>query len=570
MRTRHFLNLFVIGTASIIFASCSKSNTLGRLIPKEAAVVIRLDGKALSAKLSWEDIKQNPLFTEMGKDSTMPAALKNVLDNPENAGIDIKTDYLFFVVKDSTGGYIAFEGKVKDEAKFKAFNQQITENGASSETDGVQFISKSPVCVGWNKDNFVYVFDAPQVAQMDELSKRMMRDTIQVRRTSARDIGATAKAVFALKEGNSLAKEDRFTQLLKESGDMQFWINTEELSKGSASSSALAMVNMDKFYKGYITTAAMNFDNGKILVNAKTYASEEMLKLFKKYSGGKINEDMIKRMPGKDVVAMMALNFKPEAIRELIQMTGLDGLINIGIQKIGFTIDDFIKANKGDVFFALSDLVMKTDTMVYKFKDQQSNTSILQKPNFNFIFSASIADKDAFNKLINAGKSIGGGFPKDSSNSLVSYNSNGTYFALGNNQQIVDQYLANANSNFDFINKITGEPFGGYVNIQSLLKSFQSVAGKDTAYKVAYDASARMWDNVFWKGGNYSDGGIQQTVEINLIDKSTNSLKQLNQYLATLSVVYKEHRQKQKAEEAAFENFEMQDTATLPMPAKIK
>ncbi|MCW3093838.1 MAG: hypothetical protein JWP81_4907 [Ferruginibacter sp.] len=569
MHTSHFLKLVLFGAVAMIFASCSKSNTQGKLIPKEAAIVIRMDGKSLSSKLPWEEIKQNPLFVEMGNDSTLPAALKSILDNPENAGIDIKTDCMFFAIKDSIGGYIAFEGKIKDEAKFKTFNQEITNNGASSEAGGVQFISKSPVCVGWNKETFVYVFDAPQFSQMDELSRRMMRDSIDIRSRSARDIGATCKSIFALAESNSLAKDEKFTHLMKAAGDMQFWVNTEELSKGSPTSGALAAVNLQNFYKGYVTTGTVNFDNGKMLVNATTYASDEMLKLFKKYRGGKVKEDMIKRMPGKDVVAVMALNFQPEAIRDLIKMTGLDGLINIGVQKIGFTVDDFIKANKGDIFFGLSDLTMKPDTTTFKFKDQEKNISISPKPQFNFIFATSIGDKESFNKLVNAGKSIGNGVYSDSSKSPFSFNSNGTYFALSNNKQNVDQYLGGTSSDFDFIKKISGEPFGGYLNIQSLLKSFQNEAVKDSTAKIAYDATLQMWDNVFWKGGNYSDGGIQQTVEINLIDKSTNSLKQLNQYAAKLSQLYKAHRKKQ-AEMAAFEDVQFPDTSRLTAPVKTK
>ncbi|MEO7768706.1 MAG: DUF4836 family protein [Ferruginibacter sp.] len=570
MQTNHFLKLMVFGATAMIFASCTKSNIQGKLIPKDAGIVIRLDGKSLSSKLPWDEIKQNPLFVEMSNDSTIPIALKSILDNPENAGIDTKTDCIFFIIKDSIGGYVAFEGKVKDEAKFKAFNQNITEHGAASETEGVQFISKSPVCVGWNKETFVYIFDAPQISRMDELSKRMMRDSINIRSNSVRDIGATCKSVFALKENNSLAKDEKFTSLMKETGDIQFWMNAEELSKGSSSSSALAMVNLDKFYKGYITTATMNFDNGKMLVNSKTYASDEMVTLFKKYSGGKISEDMIRHMPGKDVIAVMALNFKPEAIRELIKMTGLDGLINMGVQKIGFTLDDFIKANKGDIFFGLSDLVIKTDTVSYKFKDQQKSMSVSPKPDFNFIFSASIGDKEAFNKLVNAGKSMGKGVYNDSSKSPVAFSSNGTYFALSNNKQNVDLYLGTANSDFDFIKKISGEPFGGYLNIQKLLKSFQSEAVKDSSFKIGYDATLQMWDNVLWKGGNYSDGGIQQTIEINLVDKTTNSLKQLNQYAAKLSQLYKAHRKKQQEEMALFGDFELpEDHQTRePVPAK--
>ena len=398
----------------------------------------------------------------------------------------------------------------------------------------------------------------------------MRHDSISLNAVSGRDIGATCKAIFALKEDNSLAKNEQFTALMKEGGDVHFWMNSEELIKSGSPDNPLAMLNLDKFYKGNVTAATMNFDNGQMLVKAKTYVSGEMLDLFKKYSGGKINEDMIKRMPGKDIVAIMALNYKPQALADLIKMTGMDGLINMGASKLGFTMEDFIKANKGDFFIGLSDLSVSPDTTTVKFKDQEENMSISSKPNFNFIFATSIGDKESFNKLVNAGKKIGGGIYNDSNKAPIAFNMNGEWFALSNNKQTVDQYLGKSNTNFDFINKIGGEPFGGYLNIQAILKSFGSMASKDSSAKIAYDASLRLWDNVLWKGGNYSNGGMTQTVEINLVDKSTNSLKQLNQYAAKLSELYKEQRRKQKEDMMALQDLESKEDVQAPPPAKSK
>lgn len=571
MQTSHVFKLAFIVTAIALLTSCTKTNTQGKLLPKEAAIIVKVDGKSLSAKLPWEEIKQNPLFKDIYADSSLPVTLKSILNDPESVGIDTKSDLIFFAIKDSLGGYIGFEGTVKDEKTFKTFNQSITENGTESENDGVQFISRSPACVGFTKEKFVYVFDAPQMTPMDELSKRMIQDSIAISPRTTRDIGATCKLIFAMKESNSMAKDEKFTSLMKEKGDVQLWINTEELSKGGSSAAALAMVNLEKFYKDNITTANIDFDNGKIIVKSKTYASAEMIKLFKKYSGGKVNEDMMKRMPGKDVVAIMALNFKPEAIRDLIKLTGLDGLINLGVQKIGFSMDEFIKANKGDVFFGLSDLVLKPDTSANSVKNEGQAITMSQKPSFNFIFSASIGDKDAFNKIVNAGKKMGDGFKSDSSKFPLAFNSNGNYFVMSNSQQNVAQYLGTASANFDFISKINGEPMGAYVNIQTLLKAFESEAMKDSSAKIMYDASLKMWDNVLWKGGNYSDGGIVQSGEINLVDKTSNSLKQLNQYLAKFSDIYKTRRAKQKQDEMAFEDFKLMDTIPPPPPpAKSK
>ena len=40
-------------------------------------------------------------------------------------------------------------------------------------------------------------------------------------------------------------------------------------------------------------------------------------------------------------------------------------------------------------------------------------------------------------------------------------------------------------------------------------------------------------------GGGFKSGGSTQHVEINLVDKSTNSLKQLNSYMSTLGMIKK-------------------------------
>ena len=540
MQTRFLLPVVA---AVILLASCSQTNTQGKLIPQDAAVVIHIDGKSLSAKLSWEDIKQNPLFKDADKDSTIPAEMKMLFNNPDSSGIDTKSDLIFFVQKDTIGGYAVFEGNIKNEQLFKTFNKQFIANGTESEKDGVTFISKSPFCVGYSKDKFVYLFDAPQMAHMDDLTKRMHQDSIDITTpVKSRDIGAACKAIFALSESNSLAKNERFSRLMKESGDIHFWVNTEVITKDALSNPMMAMVNLEKFYKGSVTTATLNFDNGKITVFGKSYVGDELQRIFKKYSGGKISEDMIKRIPGKDVIGLMALNFKPEGIKEILAVTNLDGIANMGLKYVGFTMDDFIKANKGDILFGVSDLSMKTDTSKYNFGD--ADMSVHQKPDFNFVFAASIGDKDAFNKLINAGKKLGSSAMGDSSKSPIAYNSNGTYFTIANRKENADKYLAGTNTNFDFINKINGQSFGAYLNIQVLLKTFEVEAAKDSSAKEALDASLKLWDNISMKGGDFKDDAMTQTVEINLVDKTTNSLKQLNEYAAKLGKIYKERKEK--------------------------
>jgi hypothetical protein len=541
-----------IAAATVLFVSCKNSNTQGRYIPADASIAVHINGKSLSEKLPWTEIKNNPLFKDAYADSNVTAAVKKILDNPENSGIDTKGDLMFFVQKDSLGGYVALEGGIKDEAAFKTFCTEMTENGTATEKDGVNYISRFPACVGWTKEKFIYVVNTPELAQMDDLSKRMTNDSIDVSNHKPRDISATCAAVFALEESKTLAKEERFSKVLKEQGDVHVWINSEALSKNSAAA-AIPMLNFDKLIKGSATAISINFDNGKVTANAHSYAGEEMTKLYKKYSGGNVSEDMLKRMPGKDLVALVAMNFKPEGLREFLKILNLDGFINIGAATLGFTLDDFIKANKGDILFGVSDLKLATDTASKSNSEDGDMAPPMPKPEFNFIFAASIGDKDAFNKLIATGKKATSTFVNSGALPLA-YSNNGTYFALSNSQENADKYMAGANNNADIISKISGEPIAAYLNLQSIIKVVGTQAVKDSSAMVIYNASVKLWDNVLLKGGNFSDGASNQTIEINLMDKTTNSLKQLNQYAFTIGEVMKEKQRKQKEDMMAFED----------------
>lgn len=107
-----------------------------------------------------------------------------------------------------------------------------------------------------------------------------------------------------------------------------------------------------------------------------------------KYEGKNISNEMIKRIPSKDIAVLVAMNFQPGGLKEFIRIMGLEGFANMGAGFLGFTIDDFIKAIKGDILLSVSEITRDT----------------FGKPFPVILFSSSIADKASFEKLINAGK----------------------------------------------------------------------------------------------------------------------------------------------------------------------
>jgi len=306
---------------------------------------------------------------------------------------------------------------------------------------------------------------------------------------------------------------------------VHFWINAELLQEGAPQLPQLSMVNLEKMYQGSIATGAINFENGRIDVDMKSYAGKEMLDIWKKYAGDKISDDMVKRLPAKDVALFLAMNFKPEGIKEFLKLTGMDGFFNMGTSMFGFNLDDFVKANKGDIVLSVSDITKDTTG----------------KPTASVVFSTAIGDKPSFDKLVAAGKKFGAQGKGEMSSQLF-FNSNDKYFTIGNNKTHVDQFVAkDGNTKFDFYSKLESSPIAGYANFQYILSAMRS-SNKDSVANIVIDSSLKVWDNALMSGGNFKDGGIVQHFEINLVDQSTNSLKQLNRYMNLVARVAKENK----------------------------
>jgi hypothetical protein len=52
---------------------------------------------------------------------------------------------------------------------------------------------------------------------------------------------------------------------------------------------------------------------------------------------------------------------------------------------------------------------------------------------------------------------------------------------------------------------------------------------------VALNESIKMWESIIGTGGELVDGAMIGNFEVNLVDKNTNALKQLNQYVDKLA-----------------------------------
>ncbi len=548
MKSFFRLSLFV-AAAAFLFSSCKHATEVGKMIPKDAMFVMHVDTKSLSEKLPFSEVKSSAWYGELKKHIAemhhmSDSAANNLFDHPENSGVDLDKGLYYFIAKDpSSGSQFVSEGSLKDADAFGKFYEKI-DTSATIQKDGDfnVFIIKDKLVLVWNSTNFVSAFNLPKEKMNGHFFGEDNDTTNNPAPLVDPSVALTSycKSLFSLKSDSSLSDNAKFSDLIKEPGDIHAWINSEAILKSSGSLGMLGMLKLNDLIKDNVSTYTVNFDNGKIDITHKGYTNKELGDLLRKYSGSGINMDLIKSIPSQDVTGLLALSFKPEGLKALVSLIGVDGMINSGLSEAGITFDDFVKAMKGDVMLAFTDFNVKksTDTLMP-----------ISKPDANILFSVSIGDKQSFQKLVDAGKKMEGSM--HSMDTSIAYGQNDKVFAITNRQHFLNDYLAGkANNKFDFMDQLKGHSIGLFIDLHKILTAASASekfhSGGDSTVMAA---SLGMWNNIISAGGDFNGDAMMGHTDINLVDQNTNSLKQLNNYFNAIVpvLVQKEERWKNES-----------------------
>ncbi|MEO5782379.1 MAG: DUF4836 family protein, partial [Ginsengibacter sp.] len=469
---------------------------------------------------------------------------KAFLTDPAKTGIDMNADIVMFALHPTDSGQIVVEGNLKDSKLFGDFLKSMHPDATTNKDGDLTFFTGHEGVIGWNSERFVIVANADhhRFHEGDHFNDST-KNTIPLSPASSQNLVTVCKNIFSLSKDNSLYENEKFAKLAEEEGDVHFWMNVNELAKGSMKGmpGMMGMVKLDKFLEDNISTASVNFQDGKITADHKQYFGKELSDILKS-GDGNMNADMVKRLP-QNLAAVFSMHFTPASMLEIIKLTGLDGFINLFMAQQGVSLDDVVKATKGDVVLSAGDISFGNDTLDVKgLHDSAKN--IYHKPNAIFLFAVAINDKDAFNKLIGVGDKLG----KEESLKNIYKKSDDKYFVISNSQDAVNKYFSGTPSTPDFLSKINDHPIGGFVDFQMILKALQPEFTKDSTDQFYYNRNLSMWNNLYFSGGEFKNGGIITNAELNLVDKTTNSLVQLNKYIDDNAKVMIENRKKHKGE----------------------
>lgn len=527
-------SLTAIAFAVLIFSSCKNNGKSNVAVPKDAAIVFHINSSSLSSKLSWQEIRQTNWFKQMYSESHDTLAQK-IMNDPESSGIDSKSDITFFIKKQGNGGFGVLEGTVKDAAAFETFSKGTKNKQTQKEGDWFFIKNDNESLVMWNKSKFAFIIDMPQIGRINSLSSMGNMGNTEIAKFSTDSLKKFVTAILTMDKNNSLGEDERFADLLKQNGDVHVWMNTGQLYSGMGGG-MMSMMKINTLFEGSISAATLSFDEGRISMKTKQYYGKEMNDLIKKYEPKPVSADVINRIPSQNIIGAFVMNYPPEGIKAFLQATGFDGLANGFLGKYNYSLDEFITAYKGQLVFAATDLEVKQVKQPFEGMNQPY---ISARPDIKILFALSVNNKAAFEKLIGIATSQEGA---KQSLSKVFYKVNTDWFAVSNSSETVDKFLAGGNNKLPFADKISGHPFGMYIDIQKIMKASGSFI-KDSSGVTALNASMKLWQDVIATGGEYKEGGMTGEVVVNLVDKKTNSLKQLNQYFEQLAALKKSKNQ---------------------------
>ncbi|WP_298739317.1 DUF4836 family protein [uncultured Chitinophaga sp.] len=563
-------------TAAIVFSSCSKIPEESKHIPKSAGVVVGVNSKQIVQKLITSGITVDKLFTALqGKDTSSEAA--KALKSLEDSGVDLNSNFFAAMVfGPGKQSYASFTGSLKDAAKFEAFMKENSP-GFSSKTQNdftYAWLQDNESIVGWTKSSVIFLkpFDLDKLKNKGRVPVPGIpgpddQDSIDEEEDDAATAAPAALVtvdaaieeqwagvldnLFHLKDSETAGSIEAFKGLLKESADMTFFIHPEVIYNNQVT---MLPANLKKLLEDCYYAGSVNFDNGQVVMNGKSYAGKEMSDIYKKYGNNALDVDMLEKYPGDSIDMFLAYGFDLRMVGDIIKSTGTDGIVNMMMGKSGLTLDDVLNAFKGQMIFAASDFSVKKKPLAYF--PQDSTT----RPDSKWVFAMKVGDKAAFEKLMNSSL-LSNIFHKEGDNyvleqqipNMPALSVTDKFITAASDSMWLQQYLAGkskAKLDGDIAGKIKGNPMGAYVNIEKLVKNIPENEIPEDGKPLALQAKSLLKD---LKAVSQPFNGKLQESQVILTFRNgqENSLVQLVNLGTAVAKYYREHEQEGAAAAAA-------------------
>ena len=524
-------NVIVIALSVVVLSSCNSKPDHRKYIPKDASVVLGVNLSALSKKIAWNMITGSKLFKEM--ESRMPAGQgkDNMMSGIDKAGIDVLNTFYVYLKTDarfSSGMQATAIVPLSDADEWEAYVKKTFPKADIQQHNKLKVASMDgEMYMGWDKHVLIV---------MNPLS------------SGGQDMAAELDNVFNISSDNSIKADKNFEALQGAGHDLSMWVNYAQIMNAYndrfASQSPVAI--SPTMWKETAFACGFDFVKGKITGDMAYYTSKGLEDVYKEFGAKNVDNDMVSRLPGKNLDLLMAVHFSPKALRTMMDSTGMLGLANAQLQAQGTNVDNILDAFTGDMAFMVSDLSIGANT-----NPADGYQMPFQYNNYCMNYVVKINKKDNFDKLMSFASAAGllpvaNGYALPiTTRDTVFVVHNGDYAVFSNKygsaagilRGKADQPLSPA-----LAADTKAHPFNLFVDVQEAVSKIDVSKALSTGDMAMFDESKRLLSSVSFSGGEYKNNAMQGHLEINFVNKDENTIITLLDYGMRMSQAFQPRR----------------------------
>lgn len=400
MKLLRTLLLLLLSSAAI--TSCKKSvPKQTALISKNAVFVATINTKSLQSKLlNNQATIENILKSLTGNDTALNKG-KQEWEDIKSSGIDL--DENVYIAIDQKGSSTmgsnttlttSILGALKDAGKLEAY---IKKKNPLSEVRKEKDYSYASLpndnLIAWGNDVVIVMLQQKVSTPSMEYDSTGSPFNLQKPGNASADLKSELAGIFNLKESQTVASIPEFKDLMEEKADASMWVN----STSSIENAPIPLPKLKELFSNNYTAARIDFEDGKITMNSRSYYSKELSGILKQYTGPTADLGLIDNYPSDNVNAFGVLSFNPEVINGIVKYLEIGGVVDSYLTNMmgsNYTLQEALKAIKGDFAMIFSDIAVKSSA------DSTKHIVPGTLPNFKMIVNIPVGDKMQMNRLM--------------------------------------------------------------------------------------------------------------------------------------------------------------------------
>lgn len=522
MKLFNLRNCFLLSV--LFFVSCSKKDKFqqAKLIPRNASYVVVFNTPSVIHKTDDPSFIKVDQFLEKLSSRIKDDKIKKEYEKLKTY-FNTTDPYVFFttVEEKSAATIVHLSISLKDAAGFEQYLQTNEETKKLTITKNKQCNSISldeSVCAAWNKDYLIIGIST------GSLFNKFGANTKQANITDL-----TTK-LFSLEEKATVLAIPQFTDLLNKPSDMYFFSNTSAYIP-TLKQMPYQLPKLDNLLTDNFSATTINFENGKVVVDGKSFLNKPLNALLSKYAGPTVNMQALENYPGSTLNGFMLSSFKPEIISAILKELDVESLADGFLMRENLSTADIFKALKGDINVMLSD-----------FSIDFTQPSLVK---LNFIADLPVGDKTSYNKIMDVLSKTG--MIKKAGNDwkLASQLPNTAMYFCANENHIV--FASDSATYLQYTNQTNKKQLPAYIadiaknkamsmylDLGSVVDGCKLITEKDSISNKVATKAKQTFKYGYSNMENLKDGVINSHSELVLANDKQNSLVQIHNFIAEL------------------------------------